>query len=129
MSIDDELKAAGMLTVKELMNGQPLDGFVAHAGVDDLDKFSKWLDMRTEEMMKMKGRMELDKNDGGELFEWVLPVAISETDLVIVPRSTMSLQSRHPVRFIFTVFKYLCASANKVKPVLFQSQLQNTHNQ
>ncbi len=72
MSIDDELKAAGMLTVSELMEGHPLKGFLVHRGVNDLDKFSQWLDMRTKEMLDMKARMNLDKRDDGELFEWVL---------------------------------------------------------
>jgi len=63
MSIDDELKAAGMLTVSELMEGHPLKGFLVHRGVNDIDKFSQWLDMRTKEMLDMKARMNLDKRD------------------------------------------------------------------
>ena len=66
MSIEDELKKAGMLTVKELIDGQPADGFIVHAGVTDIDKFSEWLNMRSEEMLKMKARMLLDKNDDGD---------------------------------------------------------------
>ena len=72
MSIDEELKEAGMLTVSELMAGQPIDGFKAHNGVTDLRKFGEWLDMRTKEMLGMRARMELDKKDDTELFEWVL---------------------------------------------------------
>lgn len=72
MSLDEELKAAGMLTVSELLNGRPMDGFIAHSGVTDLSKFSEWLDMRTEEMLRMKARMILDKKEESELYEWVL---------------------------------------------------------
>lgn len=72
MALDEELKAAGLLTIKEIMNGQPTDGFIAHAGVDNLESFSKWLNMRTEEMLKMKARMILDKREEEELFEWIL---------------------------------------------------------
>lgn len=72
MTLDEELKAAGLLTVKELMNGQPTDGFLAHAGVSNLNTFSEWLNMRSEEMLKMKARMILDKREDEELFEWVL---------------------------------------------------------
>ena len=72
MTLDEELKAAGLLTVKELMNGQPMDGFMAHAGVTDFGAFSKWLNMRTEEMLKMKARMILDGKDDNDLYEWVL---------------------------------------------------------
>ena len=70
MDIDDQLKKAGMLTVKELMNGAPLDGFQRHAGVKDLETFKQWLDMRTEEMLKLKAKMLLKKQDDTELFEW-----------------------------------------------------------
>jgi len=72
MSLDDELKANGMLTVDELISGQPIDGFVANAGVVNLSTFVEWLDMRTKEMLTIKARMLLDKNDENDLFEWVL---------------------------------------------------------
>ena len=72
MTLDDELKAAGMLTVSELMAGQPLDGFVANTSVNDLTAFSEWLDMRSKEMLRMKARMTLDKKEGDDLYEWVL---------------------------------------------------------
>jgi hypothetical protein len=72
MTLDDELKSAGLLTVSELMNGQPIDGWVANKETTDLSKFSDWLDMRTKEMLSMKARMVLDKKEDGELFEWVL---------------------------------------------------------
>jgi hypothetical protein len=71
-AIDDELKAAGMLTVSELMQGQPADGFITHAGVNSFDTFGEWLDMRAQEMMELKARMMLDKKEDSELFEWVL---------------------------------------------------------
>ena len=72
MTLDEELKAAGMLTVSELMAGQPLDGFQAHKNIDGLKDFSAWLDMRTKEMLRMKARLTLDGKDESELFEWVL---------------------------------------------------------
>ena len=71
MDIDEELKANGMLTVSEIMAGQPLDGFQRHAGVKDIETFKQWLDLRTEEMLQMKARLTLDGKDESELFEWV----------------------------------------------------------
>ena len=72
MDIDEELKAAGLLTVSELMAGQPIDGFKVHAGVESLETFLAWLDMRTKEIMSMRARLTLDDRENEELFEWVL---------------------------------------------------------
>ena len=72
MTLNEELKAAGLLSISELMNGQPTDAFQVHAGVNDLASFKQWLDMRTEEMLKMKARMMLDKREDSDLYEWVL---------------------------------------------------------
>ena len=72
MTLDEELKEAGLLTVSELMAGQPMDGFIAHKEVKDLSGFVSWLDMRSREMLSMKARMILDKKDDTELYEWVL---------------------------------------------------------
>jgi hypothetical protein len=71
MNIDDELKAAGLLTVSEIMKGQPIDGFQRHAGVKDIETFKQWLDMRTEEMLRIKARLTLDGKEDSEMFEWV----------------------------------------------------------
>lgn len=70
-NIDEELKNAGLLTVSELMAGQPLDGFQKHAGVKDIESFKEWLDMRTEEMLRLKARLILDSKEDSDLFEWV----------------------------------------------------------
>jgi hypothetical protein len=70
--LDKQLKDAGMLSVSELMNGSPIDGFQVHSGMNNLSKFSDWLDMRTKEMMRMKAGMELNKTDNNDLYEWVL---------------------------------------------------------
>ena len=72
MTLDEELKAAGLLTVSELMQGQPVDGWVVNKETTDLSKFRDWLDMRTKEMLSMKARMTLDKKEESELFEWIL---------------------------------------------------------
>ena len=72
MTLDEELKEAGMLTISELMEGQPIDGFIANKAVNDLPSFMKWLDMRSKEMLRIKARMILDKNTDTEMHEWVL---------------------------------------------------------
>lgn len=72
MTLDEKLKEAGLLTVDELMKGQPMDGFIAHAGVNDLATFVEWLDMRSKEMLRMKARMTLNKMEDDEMFEWIV---------------------------------------------------------
>lgn len=70
--LDEQLKSAGMITLSECLESNPLGSYALHKGVDNLERFEEWLDMRFTEMMKMKSRMLLDKKDDSELFEWVL---------------------------------------------------------
>jgi len=72
MTLDEQLKASGMLTVKELMEGQPIDGFMINTGIKDLETFSDWLEMRTQEMLKIKARMILKNREDEDIYEWVL---------------------------------------------------------
>lgn len=69
--LDKQLKDAGMITLSECLNSSTNQLFL-HKGVDDLEKFEQWLDMRYTEMMKMKSRMLLKNKDNEELYEWVL---------------------------------------------------------
>lgn len=71
--LDDRLRAAGMLTVPEMLGKSPLDRWMVHAGMTDLDFFGQWLDRKTEEYARMRVAYELgDKDRSDELYEWVL---------------------------------------------------------
>lgn len=70
-TLDARLKAAGMLTATELMQGQPIDAFVKHAGVKDLATFSEWLDLKCREFLTLKARRSLEKQPEDEMYEWV----------------------------------------------------------
>lgn len=70
--LDEQLKAAGMIPLSEMLKSNPLGKYAVHKGVDNLALFEKWLDMRFIEMMKMKSRMLLAKEEDNELFEWAL---------------------------------------------------------
>ena len=70
--LDEQLQAAGMITLSECLKTNPLGEYAVHKGVDNLERFEKWLDMRFTEMMKMKTRMLLAKKEDDELYEWVL---------------------------------------------------------
>jgi hypothetical protein len=69
--LDSRMRAAGMLTVADLLKGAPLDAFVKHAGVSDMGTFAQWLEMRRKECLEMQARFELDKRHNDELYEWV----------------------------------------------------------
>ncbi len=71
-NLDERLKAAGMLTVTELLAGTPLDKFCAHVGVNTMQRFEEWLLMRREEFLDMKATMLLDGKEHDGLYEWVL---------------------------------------------------------
>ncbi|WNZ87595.1 hypothetical protein [Pseudomonas sp. P108] len=71
-ALTERMKAAGMMTAAEMMAGSPLDVFMRHAGVRDLDTFSQWLSMRREESVKLHARLVLEGREEDELFDWVL---------------------------------------------------------
>lgn len=72
MTLDEQMKEAGMISIDDMLKPQPMDVFTVHAGVRDLDTFEQWLTVRYTEMLRMKARMELDKNQDDEMYEWVL---------------------------------------------------------
>ena len=70
--LDTRMKAAGMIPLSEILKGSPMDAFLAHAGVVDIDSFGEWLEVRYEEMMRMRVRMELKGSpEEDEMYEWV----------------------------------------------------------
>lgn len=71
--LDQRMKAAGMLSVAELLAGAPLDAFMKHAGVNDLATFAEWLEMRRGECIRMHARYDLGERDkGDDLYEWTI---------------------------------------------------------
>lgn len=60
MTIDEQLEAAGLITIAERLKcSGPLDGIARHAGVETLDDFVKWLEMIRRENMEMIARNDL----------------------------------------------------------------------
>ncbi len=70
--LDKQMKAVGMIPLSEMLNSSPMGKFGVHKGVDNLEQFEQWLNMRFVEMMKMKSKMLLTKKEDDELYEWVL---------------------------------------------------------
>jgi hypothetical protein len=71
-TLAERMKAAGMMTVDELLAGAPLDAFTRHAGVNSLETFAQWLEMRRREYVTMQAKRTLDKREDDDLYEWVL---------------------------------------------------------
>lgn len=71
-NLAERMKAAGMMSIEQMLERSPLGGFQAHAGVTDLESFEEWIQMRRNEFLTMQARMVLDKQEDDEMFEWVL---------------------------------------------------------
>ncbi|CAD0264180.1 hypothetical protein DENIT_20063 [Pseudomonas veronii] len=71
-SIDARLKAAGMLTVAELLEGAPLDSFLAHAGVCDIESYAQWVEMKRGEYARSQARYDLGEKEKDDLYEWIV---------------------------------------------------------
>jgi len=72
MTLDEEMKKAGMMPLSDILNKNSLGNYSAHAGVTDLEAFEKWLLMKHEEMTRAFIRLELDKNQDHKMYEWYL---------------------------------------------------------
>lgn len=71
-TLAERMKAAGMMTVDEMLAGAPLDAFTRHAGVNSLEAFAQWIEMRRREYVTMQAKRTLDKREDDDLYEWVL---------------------------------------------------------
>lgn len=71
-NLDSRMREAGMVPLSEMLASIPLGKWLTHTGVNDLKSFEAWLCMRREEMLRMQVKMELDKREDDELYEWVI---------------------------------------------------------
>ncbi|MEQ0863750.1 hypothetical protein [Pseudomonas aeruginosa] len=71
-ALDVRLRAAGMFSVAEVLNGVPIDSFMKHADVSDMATFSQWLEMKRAECLRLHARLELGDRKDDELHESVL---------------------------------------------------------
>jgi len=69
--LDVKLKALGLTPLSNILKGKP-NPLTLHRGVDSLDAFEKWLNMRYEECMRMKAQFIVEGREDDELYEWVL---------------------------------------------------------
>lgn len=71
-TLADRMRAAGMMTIDEMMAGAPLDGFIRDAGVHDLDSYGQWLDKKCRHFLAMQAERELNKDPEDDMYEWVI---------------------------------------------------------
>jgi len=70
--LDERMKAAGMMSVSDMLENNALGKYSAHAGVNSLEAFDSWLKLKHEEFIRLHARIELDKETDGDLYEWVI---------------------------------------------------------
>lgn len=87
--IDTRMKNAGMLSAAEIIAGQPIDAFMKHAGVVDLESLLKWSEMRRAEFLRMQAKYELGDNQKDEMYEWVISHVAAFSELHVNIRAAM----------------------------------------
>ncbi|MDW6020650.1 hypothetical protein SAZ10_02615 [Mesorhizobium sp. BAC0120] len=97
-SLDERMKAAGMIPLSDLLAGNtPLEKWMAHTGVRDLASFEEWLTMKHREFMTMRMSYELgDKDQSDELYEWVFAHAAAFGEVAANFRAMKERASRAP---------------------------------
>lgn len=84
--VDELLIAQGMIPLSSLLKEAPIDKFMSHVGVDSMEFFERWLDMRFKETMKYKAMLfaRTDGNpEGDEMYEWSLAHAAVYQEVMI----------------------------------------------
>lgn len=85
------MKAAGMMSVAELLAGAPLDAFTRHAAVKDLQSLLQWAEMRRAECLKAQARYDLGERDkSDDLYEWTVAHCAVFTELHVNIRAALA---------------------------------------
>uniref|UniRef100_UPI003872AB11 hypothetical protein n=1 Tax=Enterobacter roggenkampii TaxID=1812935 RepID=UPI003872AB11 len=98
--IDTRMKNAGMLSAAEIIAGQPIDAFMKHAGVVDLESLLKWSEMRRAEFLRMQAKYELGDNQKDDMYEWVISHVAAFNELHVNIRAAMLQGAEHDFREI-----------------------------
>ena len=87
--IDTRMKNAGLLSAAEIIAGQPIDAFMKHAGVGDLESLLKGSEMRRAEFLRMQAKYELGDNQKDDMYEWVISHVAAFSELHVNIRAAM----------------------------------------
>lgn len=95
--IDARMKSAGMLSAAEIVAGQPINAFMKHAGVTDLESLLKWAEMRRAEFLRMQAGYELGDKSKDDMYEWVISHVAAFSELHVNIRAAMIQAGNSPV--------------------------------
>lgn len=72
MTLDEQMKAAGMATIDEMVASLTDNPLLLQAEVVDLATFEEWLEAQYRHFLGMQARRQLEKQEDDEMFEWTL---------------------------------------------------------
>lgn len=90
----ERMKAAGMIPVDEIIKGMPIDAFLRHTGVNDLDSFTQWVEMKRREYVSMQARFELDNRQEDELYDWAVAHASAFGQVMVNFKAAMDEEKK-----------------------------------
>lgn len=94
-SIDARMEAAGMISARQVIAGAPIDAFLKHSGVVDLNSLCQWAEMRRGEFLRMLAKYELREQEADGMYEWVVSHVGVFGELHVNIRSL--LPDNHPI--------------------------------
>lgn len=89
-TLDERMKAAGMIPLSQLLEQNPAGRFSVHTGVTDLASFEQWLQKRHKEMLTRQIEMTLDGQEKDELFEWIFSHAAAFSEVTANFRAALA---------------------------------------
>ena len=72
MGLDEQMKAAGMRTIDEMVASLTNNPLLLTKEVTDLESFEWWLETCYREFISMQAERDLKKQDGDDMYEWIL---------------------------------------------------------
>ncbi len=72
MNLDEQMKEAGMRTIDEMVASLTDNTLLLTKEVTDLESFEWWLETSYREFLSMQAERDIKKQDGDEMYEWIL---------------------------------------------------------
>lgn len=69
--LNEKLKARGMLTVEEILEGNLMGIFSTHVGVTDYESLCEWVYKEHENYLRMRLKYEVGDKEKDDLYEWI----------------------------------------------------------
>ena len=88
--LDERMKAAGMMSVTEMLERNHIDKWIGNHAVTDLESFERWIRTKREEFIRLQARIELDKEQDGDLYEWAVAHNAVFSEVLVNFRQAMS---------------------------------------